>query len=74
MQSYENVSAHVVDLRPRSRAERSYYLVSLSTIPIALELMLQLPICPSRDVEGYRRTCGRNGKLLGVCVLQLIET
>jgi hypothetical protein len=27
--------------------------------------MLQLPICPSRDVEGYRRTCGRNGKLLG---------
>ena len=53
----------------------SYHFVSPPANPIlALELMLQLPICPSRDVEGNRRTCGRNGKLLGVCVLQLIGT
>ena len=36
--------------------------------------MLQLPISPSRDVEGYRYTCGRYGKLLRVYVLQLIGT
>ena len=55
----------------RSPAERSFYLVPLrpnTHIPIAPKRMLQLPICPSRDVEGYRHTRGRNGKLLRVCV------
>ncbi len=39
---------------------------------LAPELVLQLSICSPRDVESYRHTCGRNGKLRGVCVSLLM--
>jgi hypothetical protein len=69
MQSYENVSDRLVVIRLPPQPCRT---LILACTDIAPELMHQLPICPSRDVESHRHTCGRNGNLLWVCVLLIV--